>query len=84
RRGKFVRQPYDDKKAFRTAKEEKKGKEERRCFKCGDPNHFKSDCPKHSYNDQKKFVVGCWTDSNEDNDPKKDEICLMAHDGVVV
>ncbi|GJW87266.1 putative reverse transcriptase domain-containing protein [Tanacetum coccineum] len=33
RRGKFVRQPQDDKKNFRRVKEEKKGKEERRCFK---------------------------------------------------
>ncbi|GJS36280.1 zf-CCHC domain-containing protein [Tanacetum coccineum] len=44
RRGKFVRQPYDDKKNFRKAKEDKKEKEDRRCFKCGDPNHFISDC----------------------------------------
>ncbi|GJY72755.1 zf-CCHC domain-containing protein, partial [Tanacetum coccineum] len=40
RRGKFVRQPHDNKKTFRRAKEEKKGKEERRCFKCGDPKGF--------------------------------------------
>ncbi|GKD08496.1 zf-CCHC domain-containing protein [Tanacetum coccineum] len=59
RRGKFVRQPYDNKKNIRKVKEEKKGKEERRCFKCGDPNHFISDCPKHSFNDQKAFVGGC-------------------------
>ncbi|GKA33125.1 zf-CCHC domain-containing protein [Tanacetum coccineum] len=59
RRGKFVRQPYDDKKNFRKAKEDKKEKEDRRCFKCGDPNHFISDCPKHSFGDQKAFVVGC-------------------------
>ncbi|GKE28573.1 zf-CCHC domain-containing protein, partial [Tanacetum coccineum] len=55
RRGKFVHQPYDDKKNIRKVKEEKKGKEERRCFKCGDPNHFISDCLKHSFNDQKAF-----------------------------
>ncbi|GKF93388.1 hypothetical protein Tco_0280107, partial [Tanacetum coccineum] len=30
RRGKFIRQPHDDKKTFRRAKEEKKGKVERR------------------------------------------------------
>ncbi|GKE15048.1 zf-CCHC domain-containing protein, partial [Tanacetum coccineum] len=54
--GKFVRQPHDDKKAFGSAKEEKKGKEERMCFNCGDLNHFISDCPKHSCNDQKTFV----------------------------
>ncbi|GKA86581.1 zf-CCHC domain-containing protein [Tanacetum coccineum] len=56
RRGKFIRQPYDDKKSIRKVKEETKGKEERRCFKCDDPNHFISDCPKHSFNDQKTFV----------------------------
>ncbi|GJW57252.1 retrotransposon ORF1 [Tanacetum coccineum] len=58
--------------------EGKKEKEDRRCFKCGDPNHFISDCPKHSFNDHKAFVVGCWSDSEEDT--KKDDICLMALD----
>ncbi|GJX82274.1 putative nucleotidyltransferase, ribonuclease H [Tanacetum coccineum] len=77
RRGKFVRQPYDDKKNFRKAKEDKK--EDRRCFKCGDPNHFISDCPKNSFNDQKAFVVGCWSDSGDD----KEEICLMVHENEV-
>nr|GEX83653.1 copia protein [Tanacetum cinerariifolium] len=72
RRGKFVRQPYDDKKKFRKAKEDKK--EDLRCFKCGDPNHFISESPKNSFNGQKAFVVGCWSDSEDD----KKEICLMA------
>ncbi|GJY25382.1 zf-CCHC domain-containing protein [Tanacetum coccineum] len=78
RRGKFVRQPYDDKKNFRKVKEDKKEKGDRRYFMCGDPNHFISDCPKHSFNDQKAFVVGCWSDSEDDS--KKEEICLMALD----
>ncbi|GKD09317.1 zf-CCHC domain-containing protein, partial [Tanacetum coccineum] len=63
---------------FRKAKEDKKEKDDRRCFTCGDPNHFISDCPKHSFNDQKAFVVGCWSDSEDDF--KKEEICLMALD----
>ncbi|GJY34031.1 retrovirus-related pol polyprotein from transposon TNT 1-94 [Tanacetum coccineum] len=79
RRGKFVCQPYDEKKNLQKVKEEKKGKEERRCFKCGDPNHFASEFPKHSFNDQKAFVGGCWSDS-EDGDDSKDVICLMALD----
>ncbi|GJY81980.1 zf-CCHC domain-containing protein [Tanacetum coccineum] len=78
RSGKFVRQPYDDKKNFRKVKEDKKEKDDRRCFKCGDPNHFISDCPKHSFNDQKAFVVGCWSISGDDC--KKEEICLIALD----
>ncbi|GJV86609.1 zf-CCHC domain-containing protein [Tanacetum coccineum] len=87
RREKFARQPHDDKKAFRRAKEHKRGKVDRKCFKCGDLNHFISDCPKHSYNDQKAFVEGAWSVSDEDEDLKKDEICLkkdeiclMAHE----
>ncbi|GJT35209.1 zf-CCHC domain-containing protein [Tanacetum coccineum] len=78
RRGKFVRQPHDDKKNFWKIKEDKKEKDDRRCFKCGDLNHFISDCPKHSFNDQKAFIVGCWSDSEEDL--KKDKVCLMALD----
>ncbi|GJT15265.1 retrovirus-related pol polyprotein from transposon TNT 1-94 [Tanacetum coccineum] len=71
--GKFVRQPHD-----RKIKEDKKEKVYHRCFKCVDPNHFISDYPKHSYSDQKAFVVGCWSDSEDDS--KKEEICLMALD----
>ncbi|GJR65517.1 zf-CCHC domain-containing protein [Tanacetum coccineum] len=82
RRGKFVRQPHDNKKNFRKVKEDKKEKDDRRCLKCGDPNHFISDCPKHSFNDQKAFVVGCWSDSVDDS--KKEEICLMVRDDHVV
>ncbi|GJZ22432.1 retrotransposon ORF1, partial [Tanacetum coccineum] len=78
RRGKFICQPHDDKKNFRRIKKDKKEKEDRRSFKCRDLNHFISDCPKHSYNDQKAFVVGCWSDSEDDS--KKDEICLIALD----
>nr|GEX76080.1 zf-CCHC domain-containing protein/DUF4219 domain-containing protein/UBN2 domain-containing protein [Tanacetum cinerariifolium] len=78
RRGKFVRQHHDDKKNFQKVKEDKKEKDDRICFKCGDPNHFITDCPKHSFSDQKAFVVGCWSDSEDDF--KKEEICLMALD----
>ncbi|GKA37487.1 zf-CCHC domain-containing protein, partial [Tanacetum coccineum] len=68
----------NDEENFRKVKEDKKEKDDRICFKCGDPNHFISDCPKHSFNDQKAFVVGCWSDSEDYS--KKEEICLMALD----
>ncbi|GJR33631.1 zf-CCHC domain-containing protein [Tanacetum coccineum] len=57
-------------------------REDRRCFKCGDPNHFISDCPKNSSGDQKAFVVGSQSDSGDDS--KKEEICLMAHSNEVL
>nr|GEU52403.1 zf-CCHC domain-containing protein/UBN2 domain-containing protein [Tanacetum cinerariifolium] len=78
RRGKFLRQPHDDKKNFWKVRENIKEKDDRICLKCSDPNHFISDCPKHSFNDQKAFVVRCRSDSEDDS--KKEEICLMAHD----
>nr|GEV03358.1 zf-CCHC domain-containing protein/UBN2 domain-containing protein [Tanacetum cinerariifolium] len=68
----------DEEYAMAKVKEEKKEKDDRRCFKYGDPNHFISDCPKRSFNDQKAFVVGCLSDSG--NDSKKEDICLMALD----
>ncbi|GJS79915.1 zf-CCHC domain-containing protein, partial [Tanacetum coccineum] len=80
RREKFVRQPHDDKKSFCKVKEEKKEKKDRRCFKCGDLNHSISDCPKNSFNDQKACVGGCWSESDEEDESKRDEICLMALD----
>nr|GEX03934.1 ribonuclease H-like domain, reverse transcriptase, RNA-dependent DNA polymerase [Tanacetum cinerariifolium] len=58
RRGKFVRQPHDDQKNFQKINKDKKKKEDHRCFKCGDPNHFISDFPKHSYNDKKHSLLG--------------------------
>nr|GFB17791.1 zf-CCHC domain-containing protein/DUF4219 domain-containing protein/UBN2 domain-containing protein [Tanacetum cinerariifolium] len=53
---------------------------ERKCFKCGDPNHLIGECPKLSrYQNQKAFVGGSWSDSDEDvEENTKDEKCLMA------
>ncbi|GJU86558.1 reverse transcriptase domain-containing protein [Tanacetum coccineum] len=80
RRGRFVRQPHDERKPFQKYKDDKNGKSERKCFKCGDPNHLIGECPKASriYN-QRSFVGGCWSDSDEDEEKKtNDEKCLMA------
>ncbi|GJY83528.1 zf-CCHC domain-containing protein [Tanacetum coccineum] len=47
---------------------------------CGDPNHLVGECPKLSrYQNQKAFVGGSWSDSDEDEDEKtNDKKCLMA------
>ncbi|GKE93579.1 zf-CCHC domain-containing protein, partial [Tanacetum coccineum] len=80
RRGRFVRQPHDERKISRRSKDDKNGKGERKCFKCGDSNHLIGECPKisRSYN-QIAFVGGSWSDNDEDEEEKtKDEKCLMA------
>ncbi|GJS23177.1 zf-CCHC domain-containing protein [Tanacetum coccineum] len=80
RRGRFVRQPHEERKSFQRNKDDKNGKGERKCFKCGDPNHLIGECPKLSkYQNQKAFFGGSWSDSDEDEEEKtKDEKCLMA------
>nr|GEV83286.1 uncharacterized mitochondrial protein AtMg00810-like [Tanacetum cinerariifolium] len=79
RKGKFVRQPIEENKSFRQ-RDEKKGKSDRKCFRCGDPNYLIGDCPKPSRNkDQKAFIGGSWSDSKNDTEDKtNDETCLMA------
>ncbi|GJW43020.1 zf-CCHC domain-containing protein [Tanacetum coccineum] len=79
RKGKFVRQPREEKKSFRQ-RDEKKGKSDQKCFRCGDPNHLIGDCPKPPRNkDQKAFIGGSWSDSENDAEDKtNDETCLMA------
>ncbi|GKA94684.1 hypothetical protein Tco_0816722 [Tanacetum coccineum] len=73
------RQPREEKKSFRQ-RDEKKGKSDRKCFRCDDPNHLIGDFPKPSRNkDQKAFIGGSWSDSKNDNEDKtNDETCLMA------
>nr|GEW57565.1 copia protein [Tanacetum cinerariifolium] len=79
RKGKFVRQPRKEKKSSRQ-REEKKGKSDRKCFRCGDPNHLIGDCPKPPHNkDQKAFIGGSWSDNKNDAEDKtNDETFLMA------
>ncbi|GJZ52138.1 retrovirus-related pol polyprotein from transposon TNT 1-94 [Tanacetum coccineum] len=81
RRGRFVRQPQNDKKTFQRNRDDKNSKSDRKCFRCGDPNHLIGECPKPPKDkNQRAFVGGSWSDSGEDDDEKvKDETCLVAH-----
>ncbi|GJZ29833.1 retrovirus-related pol polyprotein from transposon TNT 1-94 [Tanacetum coccineum] len=80
RRGRFVRQPQNDKKTFQRNRDDKNSKSERKCFRCGDPNHLIGECPKPPRDkNQISFVGGSWSDSSEENDEKiQDETCLVA------
>ncbi|GJS06530.1 integrase, catalytic region, zinc finger, CCHC-type containing protein [Tanacetum coccineum] len=80
RRGRFVRQPRNDKKTFQRSRDDKNGKGDIKCFRCGDPNHLIGECPKPPKDkNQIAFVGGSWSDSGEVDDEKvKDETCLVA------
>nr|GEW75574.1 copia protein [Tanacetum cinerariifolium] len=81
RRGRFVRQPRNDKKTFQRSRHDKNGKSDRKYFRCGDPNHLIGECPKLPKDkNQRAFVRGSWSDSGEEDDEKvKDGTCLVAH-----
>nr|GEV71651.1 zf-CCHC domain-containing protein/UBN2 domain-containing protein [Tanacetum cinerariifolium] len=61
--------------------DDKDGKSDRKCFRCGDPNHLIRECPKPLKDkNQRTFVGGSWSDNGEEDDEKvKDETCLVAH-----
>ncbi|GJU46813.1 zf-CCHC domain-containing protein [Tanacetum coccineum] len=80
RRGRFVRQPRNDKKTFQRSRDDKNGKSDRKCFRCGDPNHLIGECPKPPKDkNQRAFVGGSWSDSGEEDDEKvNNKTCLVA------
>nr|GEZ28389.1 zf-CCHC domain-containing protein/DUF4219 domain-containing protein/UBN2 domain-containing protein [Tanacetum cinerariifolium] len=80
RRGRFIRQPHDERKLSQRNKDDKNGKSKKKYFKCGDLNHLIRECPKLSRNEnQRAFIIGSWSDSDKDEEEKtKEEKCLMA------
>ncbi|GJW82327.1 zf-CCHC domain-containing protein, partial [Tanacetum coccineum] len=86
RRGRFIRQPRNDKKTFQRSRDDKDDKSDMRCFRYGDPNHLIGECPKPPKDkNQRAFVGGSWSDSGEEDDEKaKDETCLVAQASNVV
>nr|GEV48130.1 hypothetical protein [Tanacetum cinerariifolium] len=58
---------------------QKKGKSDRKCFRCGDPNHLIGECSKPPKDkNQRAFVGGSWSDSGEEDDEKvNNETCLV-------
>nr|GEU29924.1 reverse transcriptase domain-containing protein [Tanacetum cinerariifolium] len=80
RKGRFVRQPQNDKKTFQRSRDDKNGKSDGKYFRCGDPNYLIVECPKPPKDkNQRAFVGGSWSDSGEEDDEKvNNETCLVA------
>ncbi|GJY84696.1 hypothetical protein Tco_0498722 [Tanacetum coccineum] len=57
RRGRFVRQPRDKRKSFQISKDDKNGKSERKCFRCGDLKHLIKEYLKTSSNQSQRAFV---------------------------
>ncbi|GKC74401.1 retrovirus-related pol polyprotein from transposon TNT 1-94, partial [Tanacetum coccineum] len=74
RRGRFVRQPRNDKKTFQRSRDDKNGKSDRKCFRCGDPNHLIRECPKPP-KDKNQRVFICLGVDLEPNEWIKDSEC---------
>ncbi|GJR31557.1 hypothetical protein Tco_1107789 [Tanacetum coccineum] len=69
RRGRFVRQPRNEKKTFQRSQDDKNGKSDRKFFRCGDPNHLIGECSKPPKDkNQRSFVGGSWSDRGEEDD----------------
>ncbi|GJU99678.1 zf-CCHC domain-containing protein [Tanacetum coccineum] len=76
RRGRFVRQPRGDRKTFQRSRNDGYGKSERKCFRCGDPNHLIGECLKPKEQD-KSALWRAWSDNRKDEVGKtKDETCV--------
>ncbi|GJV14825.1 retrovirus-related pol polyprotein from transposon TNT 1-94 [Tanacetum coccineum] len=77
---KSVRASGSETKVRHASRDDKNGKSERKCFRCGDPNHLIGECPKPPRDkNQRAFVRGSWSDSGEEDDEKiQDETCLVA------
>ncbi|GKE24686.1 retrovirus-related pol polyprotein from transposon TNT 1-94, partial [Tanacetum coccineum] len=76
----LMRQPQNDKKTSQRSRDDKNGKSDRKCFRCGDPNHLIGECPKPQRDkNQRAFVGSSWSDSGEEDDENiKDETFLVA------
>nr|GEV96793.1 uncharacterized mitochondrial protein AtMg00810-like [Tanacetum cinerariifolium] len=79
RQERFVRQLRDERKSSQRSKNDKNGKSERKCFRCGDPNHLIGEFLKSPKSNNQAFIGGAWSDSGKDEEEKaKDETYLVA------
>nr|GEW60518.1 zf-CCHC domain-containing protein/UBN2 domain-containing protein [Tanacetum cinerariifolium] len=58
RRGRFVRQPRDERKSFQRSRNDKNGKTKRKCVRCGDSNHLIGECPQSPKRNNQRALIG--------------------------
>ncbi|GJW68633.1 retrovirus-related pol polyprotein from transposon TNT 1-94 [Tanacetum coccineum] len=68
RRGRFVRQPRNDKKTFQRSRDDKNDKSDRKCFRCGDPNHLIEEYPKPPKDKNQRAFIGDEVDDDLDEE----------------
>ncbi|GJT32212.1 zf-CCHC domain-containing protein [Tanacetum coccineum] len=80
-----AKKEYSDEVCSTSEKEDEEytmanGKSDKKCFRCGDPNHLIGECPKPPKDkNQRAFVGGSWSNSGEEDDEKvNNETCLVA------
>ncbi|GJW09314.1 retrovirus-related pol polyprotein from transposon TNT 1-94 [Tanacetum coccineum] len=75
-----IRETTSERQKDEKSRDDKNGKSDRKCFRCGDPNHLIGECPKPPKDkNQRAFVEGSWSDSGEEDDEKvNNETCLVA------
>nr|GEW03114.1 alpha/beta hydrolases superfamily protein [Tanacetum cinerariifolium] len=80
RRGRFVRQPQGDRKTFQRSKNDGYGKSERKCFRCGDPNHLIENVQSRQRTTIKEHLLEeHGSDNGEDEvETTNDETCLVS------
>ncbi|GKE01430.1 retrovirus-related pol polyprotein from transposon TNT 1-94, partial [Tanacetum coccineum] len=76
RRGRFVRQPRNDKKTFQRSRDDKNNKSDRKCFRCKDSNHLIGECPKPSRDKNQKAFVHSESSNFIDENSSIDDIIL--------
>ncbi|GKA74131.1 zf-CCHC domain-containing protein [Tanacetum coccineum] len=79
RRGRCVRQLRGDRKTLQRSRNDSYGKSERKCFRCGDPNHLIGECSKSpKNNDQRAFISGSCLIGEDDGIGQRTKKSLMA------
>nr|GEX25112.1 serine/threonine protein kinase SRPK1 [Tanacetum cinerariifolium] len=80
KRGRFVRQPRNDKKTFQRSRDDRNEKSDRKCFRCKDPNHLIGECPKPPKDkNQRAFVGSSWSDSGKVKRLKTKHVLWLKH-----